>query len=297
MSNVNDFVIKNGVLTKYKCKATEVVIPEGVSEIGDTAFKNAKNIISVVVPEGVTKIGSKAFNGCCNLESIQFPSTLTEGFDWYYNIFGGCTSLKEVVVSENNPKFASHGGVLYQKFNGIKTWLHFVPEAIEHVEIPEEVSYISGGAFANCRNLKELALPQGLLSIGDGCFAGCSFKDPLVIPENVGADLPSCRDIGVPILINYDHVDAKGRVQALIGFSIAYCRSMPLNEKMKKDYITYARKQRKKLYPLAMQNEFLRQMLFAEKIISVEDAYNLLDDITNAQNGELAAEILEYLNN
>ena len=64
---------------------------------------------------------------------------------------------------------------------------------------------------------------------------------------------------------------------------------------MKKDYITYARKQRKKLYPLAMQNEYVRHMMLVENIIPADDARTLLDAATQQQNAEVAAELLAYL--
>ncbi len=297
MSNANDFVIEDGVLTKYKGKSTEVIIPDGVVAIGDTAFKNKKNIVSVKIPEGVVKMGAKSFNGCCSMEILFIPSTLTEGLEWFYNLFGGCGALKEIVVAEGNPQYASEGGVLYLKFNGKITWLEFVPENIETVRISEEVKYIAGGAFANCRNLRSLDLPFGLESIGDECFKGCHFDVPLQIPENVGRDSPSCRDIGVPILANYSVVDPRGREQALIGFSVAYLQNTPMSENMKKDYITYARKQRKRLYQLAMQNEYVRHMMLAENIIPADDARILLDAATQQQNAEVAAELLAYLEN
>ena len=39
MSNANDFVIEQGVLTKYTGPGGDVVIPDGVTEIGYQAFK------------------------------------------------------------------------------------------------------------------------------------------------------------------------------------------------------------------------------------------------------------------
>ncbi len=38
MENMQDFVIKEGVLDKYKGPGGDVVIPEGVTEIGNRAF-------------------------------------------------------------------------------------------------------------------------------------------------------------------------------------------------------------------------------------------------------------------
>ena len=38
MSNASDFVIENGVLTKYKGFGGKVIIPEEVRKIGERAF-------------------------------------------------------------------------------------------------------------------------------------------------------------------------------------------------------------------------------------------------------------------
>ena len=58
---MSDFVIKDSVLTKYRGKETHVVIPEGVTRIGNDAFFGRDNLISVLLPEGITTIGEQAF--------------------------------------------------------------------------------------------------------------------------------------------------------------------------------------------------------------------------------------------
>jgi hypothetical protein len=57
MENMQDFVIENGVLEKYKGPGGDVTIPEGVKEIGLWAFEVCANLTSVTIPEGVTEIG------------------------------------------------------------------------------------------------------------------------------------------------------------------------------------------------------------------------------------------------
>ena len=43
MSNLNDFVIENGVLKKYNGKDSEVTITNSVTEIGEEAFEDCND--------------------------------------------------------------------------------------------------------------------------------------------------------------------------------------------------------------------------------------------------------------
>ncbi len=56
---------------------TDLVIPEGVTKIGDAAFYGLINVKSVVIPEGVVSIGENSFNNCTDLESMVIPVSAT----------------------------------------------------------------------------------------------------------------------------------------------------------------------------------------------------------------------------
>ncbi len=47
-----------------------VVIPEGITKIGDYAFSYCPSLSSVVIPKSVTDVGEYAFSGCKNLADI-----------------------------------------------------------------------------------------------------------------------------------------------------------------------------------------------------------------------------------
>lgn len=72
------FQIENGVLKKYikERGVTEVVIPDGVTSIGDYAFARCSSLTSIVILTGVTSIGEKAFFDCSSLISLRIPAHL-----------------------------------------------------------------------------------------------------------------------------------------------------------------------------------------------------------------------------
>lgn len=98
MSNASDFIVENGVLTKYVGPGGDVVIPEGVTEIGVGAFNMCRRLNSVVIPETVKTIGLQAFRDCVGLKRITVPNSVTQIGEW---AFYGCKELTEAVISQN----------------------------------------------------------------------------------------------------------------------------------------------------------------------------------------------------
>ena len=76
MSNANDFVIENNILVKYTGTDEDVIIPEGVTQIGDYAFRRNETVKSVIIPDGVESIGRVAFYECKSLKKITIPNSV-----------------------------------------------------------------------------------------------------------------------------------------------------------------------------------------------------------------------------
>ena len=55
---------------------TEIVIPEGVTELGDEAFSYCNDLTRVTLPDSVSKIGEECFLNCVRLEQINMPAEL-----------------------------------------------------------------------------------------------------------------------------------------------------------------------------------------------------------------------------
>ena len=76
-------------------RGASVIIPEGVTCIGQGAFYERYGMVSVTLPNSVTCIGQGAFMGCRNLASINIP----EGVTCIDNkTFSGCEKLTKVTI-------------------------------------------------------------------------------------------------------------------------------------------------------------------------------------------------------
>ena len=78
MSNPGDFTIENGVLKKYVGPGGDVVIPEGVTSIGQGAFRECANVTGIQIPDTVDSIKRYAFWGCRSLVRIAIPAGIQE---------------------------------------------------------------------------------------------------------------------------------------------------------------------------------------------------------------------------
>lgn len=71
----------------------EITIPNGVTGIGNYAFKNCSSLESVTIPESVKSIGFDAFQYCSSLTSITIPVSIT---DINQYAFADCTNLANI---------------------------------------------------------------------------------------------------------------------------------------------------------------------------------------------------------
>lgn len=62
----DDFVIQNGLLTKYNGTSETVIIPDTVKKIDKYAFQKNDTMVHVVLPENLELIDSMAFSNCHN---------------------------------------------------------------------------------------------------------------------------------------------------------------------------------------------------------------------------------------
>ena len=120
--------IENGVLERVLGEGTELIIPEGVTQIGQNAcFFNTK-ITKLVIPEGVTVIGEHAFKDCHGIREVVLPESLTK--------IGGCAFYGCGIKQINFPKNLK---TIYSMAFGFTRIINII--------VPDTVEYLAYDAF------------------------------------------------------------------------------------------------------------------------------------------------------
>ncbi len=136
------------------------------------AFNGCTSLQTLVLPDSITYIGQEAFANCTNLASIQ--TTADDGSDAAtgylaveeieYRAFYACTSLTGIRLGD---KRQGNGGV-----QTIQNEAFMNCSNLNSVEIGPTVTWLEGGAFANCESL-------------DGLIGGVKVSDnPLYFVQN-----------------------------------------------------------------------------------------------------------------
>ncbi len=149
-------------------KRTEYIIPDGVTNIGHSAFSSCSALESITIPDSMTSIGYGAFYSCSSLSSISIPDSVTSIGNY---AFSGCTSLTSITLPDSVTSIA------YCAFSGCS--------ALESITLPDSVTSIGDYAFISCSALESITIPDSVTSIGYGAFSGCSALTSITIPDGV----------------------------------------------------------------------------------------------------------------
>ena len=145
-----------------------VVLPKGVTAIGEYAFSECKNLKSISLPAGVQKIGDFAFFCCDRLKAITIPAAITAIGT---GTFQGCKNLTNVTLPAGMEKI---GESAFSECDNLT-----------NVTLPAGVKEIGAYAFAGCGSLTSITLPAGVKEIGRGAFNGCTSLKTVTIPDGV----------------------------------------------------------------------------------------------------------------
>ena len=200
---------------------TNLIIPDGVTSIGNRAFQECYSITNVTIPHSIKGIGEYAFNGCVGFNDIVVPNSVT---DIGKGCFTRCTNLVSVTLpfvgscrGSDGDKTSIFGHIFgevmhegltkivqsYKYGSNSKTESRYISARLKSVTITDE-TILPKGAFDNCCTIEEIILNEGITKICEYALSGCSGLTGVTIPDsvtNVGysafprwKDLPSRED-------------------------------------------------------------------------------------------------------
>ncbi len=117
-----------------RARASEFVIPDSVTYIGNNAFADCSSLTSITIPDSVTRISNDAFAGCSSLTSITIPDSVNFIAG---GAFEGCSSLTDITI-------------------------------------PHSVIWVCEGVFSGCSSLTSITIPDSVTSIYRSAFLDCS---------------------------------------------------------------------------------------------------------------------------
>ena len=167
--------IEDGVLLGYFGNDTDLIIPEGVCEVGMHVFDNTREFESITVPNTLVKLPASMFAYC---------------------------KVKRIDISQDHPQYYVENGCLIDKVTGTLVWSYIgntVPnddrihsigdrafmnrEDIKKIVIPDNITEIGYAAFADCDNLESVVISNPVCQIGEWCFNHCRSLSLIKLPE------------------------------------------------------------------------------------------------------------------
>ena len=165
----------------------EVIIGEGVTNVGAHVFQDCRNLTKVTLPSTLTRIEEYAFYFTA-INEIKIPSgvnyigtyalsntkitslVVPEGVTWI-GCASNCSELSEVILPSTAKNISSYA------FAGCTS--------LKAITIPSGVNYIDQRAFLDCTKLEVIIVPDGITELPWSVFEGCTNLKSIVLPKSL----------------------------------------------------------------------------------------------------------------
>ena len=158
------FVVNGTTLRDYTGEEEHVIVPDGITCIGQGAFIGCK-AKTITLPDSVVEIETNGFASCPLLEKVTFSNNVKK----IGSAFDDCRHLKTVKMGNGVEQIDSQAFRFCTRMENIRlsNSLKAMPSLlfencgkIEEITIPESAKEISLYAFRNCKSLKAITFPN-----------------------------------------------------------------------------------------------------------------------------------------
>ena len=168
----------------------QITLPKSMTFIEGGAFQNCSALSSILVPQNVTYLGASAFSGCTSLTSATLPQAITRISS---GLFENCSSLTTVQASS---ALTSIGSRAFAETSALSSFTFpqtltavgaesFTGSGIVTANLPQSVTYLGAGAFADCTKLVYAQVPAAIQAIRERTFRNCTELKNVSIPEGI----------------------------------------------------------------------------------------------------------------
>ena len=176
------------------CALEKVDLPEGITWLGDSAFKFCNKLKTINLPDSIAVIGERCFYGCKLLQKVDLPVQIKKIEKYAFcqsglseievpasvevianNAFESCKNLSKVILSAHT--IGCSAFAFCEKLGEVVLSVHTIAENafdccgnLSKVILHDGVKAINSKAFNNCASLKEITIPRSVVSIGHDAF-------------------------------------------------------------------------------------------------------------------------------
>lgn len=189
---------------------TEVVIKDGVTEIGNQTFQGCTGLTNVTIPDSVQKIGAWAFYLCGGLKNVDIPANVEIGNSSFRQ-----SGLEQVTVSGGSVgQYAFHRNVSLKKIDinceTIGDEAFSGCDSLTDITLGSSVKTLGDKVFYTCKNLENVEIPSTVTDIGEKTFYSCpKLKEAVIRAGTVKKDtLYNCPALTTLIISDNATLDA-----------------------------------------------------------------------------------------
>lgn len=200
--NINGYPVTSiGAQAFQNDEVTNILIPNSITNIGNSAFAGCVGLTSVIIPSSILDIGDDAFAQCTNLTDAYFrgdappddgtvfsgdPVTVyfLPGTIGWGGTFGGAPAIEEAATPPNDFTYVTNGNsITITGYTGPGGFV-VIPDTIDGYSVND----IGPDAFTDNTNLVSITIPWSVTNVEDDAFVGCASLETAYFESNAPPD-------------------------------------------------------------------------------------------------------------